>query len=103
MDVFLTGASGYIGGAVAQRLIRDKHRVRGLTRTPDVVDALAAAGIEPSSATSATPLCLSVSPAPGRGHQYRRQRSPRCRRNLHPRAVRFGKDPDPHQRHQGYR
>jgi nucleoside-diphosphate-sugar epimerase len=47
MDVFLTGASGYIGGAVAQRLIRDKHTVRGLTRTPGVVDALAAAGIEP--------------------------------------------------------
>ncbi|WAL68710.1 NAD-dependent epimerase/dehydratase family protein [Amycolatopsis cynarae] len=47
MDVFLTGASGYIGGAVAKRLIREGHTVRGLTRTPGVVDALAAAGIEP--------------------------------------------------------
>ncbi|TVT60944.1 NAD-dependent epimerase/dehydratase family protein [Amycolatopsis rhizosphaerae] len=47
MDVFLTGASGYIGGAVAQRLIHEGHTVRGLTRTPGVVDALAAAGIEP--------------------------------------------------------
>ncbi|MFD7767754.1 NAD-dependent epimerase/dehydratase family protein [Streptomyces sp. NPDC059787] len=47
MDVFLTGAGGYIGGAVARRLIREGHTVRGLTRTPGVVDALAAAGIEP--------------------------------------------------------
>ncbi|MEU7473539.1 NAD-dependent epimerase/dehydratase family protein [Streptomyces sp. NPDC044984] len=44
MDVFLTGASGYIGGAVARRLTREGHTVRGLTRTPGVVDALAAAG-----------------------------------------------------------
>jgi uncharacterized protein YbjT (DUF2867 family) len=47
MDVFLTGASGYIGGAVAKRLIREGHTVRGLTRTPGVVDTLAAAGIAP--------------------------------------------------------
>jgi nucleoside-diphosphate-sugar epimerase len=32
MDVFLTGASGYIGGVVAVRLIRDGHTVRGLTQ-----------------------------------------------------------------------
>jgi nucleoside-diphosphate-sugar epimerase len=36
MDVFLTGASGYIGGVVAQHLIREGHPVRGLTRTPGV-------------------------------------------------------------------
>lgn len=47
MNVFLTGASGYIGGAVAERLIRDGHTVRGLTRTESVVDALAADGIDP--------------------------------------------------------
>ncbi|MEA2787719.1 MAG: hypothetical protein QOG73_125, partial [Acetobacteraceae bacterium] len=47
MDVFLTGASGYIGGVVAVRLIRDGHTVRGLTRTRGVVDTLAAAGIDP--------------------------------------------------------
>lgn len=47
MDVFLTGASGYIGGVVAQHLIRAGHTVRGLTRTPSVVEALAAAGIDP--------------------------------------------------------
>jgi nucleoside-diphosphate-sugar epimerase len=47
MDVFLTGASGYIGGVVAKHLIREGHTVRGLTRTPSVVAALAAAGIDP--------------------------------------------------------
>jgi uncharacterized protein YbjT (DUF2867 family) len=47
MDVFLTGASGYIGGVVAQHLIREGHTVRGLTRTPSVVDSLAAKGIDP--------------------------------------------------------
>ncbi|WP_237159854.1 NmrA family NAD(P)-binding protein [Mycolicibacterium austroafricanum] len=47
IDVFLTGARGYIGVAVAKRLIRDGHTVRGLTRTPEVVDALAAIGIVP--------------------------------------------------------
>ncbi|WP_370501496.1 NAD-dependent epimerase/dehydratase family protein [Mycolicibacterium sp. jd] len=35
IDVFLTGARGYIGVAVAKRLIRDGHTVRGLTRTPE--------------------------------------------------------------------
>lgn len=47
MDIFLTGASGYIGGVVAKRLIRYGHTVRGLTRTPSAVAALAAADIDP--------------------------------------------------------
>ncbi|ANZ35767.1 epimerase [Lentzea guizhouensis] len=47
MHVFLTGASGYIGGAVARELVRAGHTVRGLTRTPGVAGTLAAAGIEP--------------------------------------------------------
>ncbi|WP_143532702.1 NAD-dependent epimerase/dehydratase family protein [Saccharothrix sp. ALI-22-I] len=32
MHVFVTGASGYIGGAVATRLLRAGHTVTGLTR-----------------------------------------------------------------------
>jgi nucleoside-diphosphate-sugar epimerase len=47
MDIFLTGASGYIGGAVAKHLICNGHTVRGLTRTPGAVVTLAAAGIDP--------------------------------------------------------
>jgi nucleoside-diphosphate-sugar epimerase len=47
MQLFITGATGYIGGSVAAKLIAGGHRVRGLTRTPDGADKLKAAGIEP--------------------------------------------------------
>src|ERR1700685_3550432 len=44
MRVFLTGANGYIGGAVASSLIASGHRVRGLVR--DKAKAVAPHGIE---------------------------------------------------------
>ncbi|WP_343717508.1 NAD-dependent epimerase/dehydratase family protein [Inquilinus sp.] len=47
MTIFLTGASGYIGGAVAVRLLRDGHRIRGLVRSPEKAARLQALGIEP--------------------------------------------------------
>ncbi len=47
MEVFVTGAGGYIGGAVARRLLADGHGVRGLTRTANGAATLAAAGIAP--------------------------------------------------------
>ncbi|KGM35833.1 NAD-dependent epimerase/dehydratase family protein [Inquilinus limosus] len=47
MTIFLTGASGYIGGAVAVRLLRDGHRIRGLLRSPERAAQLQALGIEP--------------------------------------------------------
>ena len=47
MSVFVTGASGYIGGSVAERLVALGHRVRGLTRRQDSAALLAARGIEP--------------------------------------------------------
>jgi nucleoside-diphosphate-sugar epimerase len=47
MTIFLTGASGYIGGAVALRLMRDGHRIRGLARSPGKAAQLQALGIEP--------------------------------------------------------
>ncbi len=47
MNVFFTGASGYIGGSVAQALILAGHRVRGLTRDDRTGALLAASGIEP--------------------------------------------------------
>ena len=34
MNIFVTGATGYIGGSVAVRLLRDGHRIRGLVRSP---------------------------------------------------------------------
>jgi nucleoside-diphosphate-sugar epimerase len=46
MRIFLTGANGFIGGAVASALIADGHRVRGLVRDQAKADAVAAHGIE---------------------------------------------------------
>ena len=51
MHIFITGATGYIGGAVAARLLADGHRVFGLARTPEKARALAARGIAPVAGT----------------------------------------------------
>ncbi len=45
--VFVTGASGYLGGAIAARLVRGGHEVYGLTRSAEKAKALEAAGIRP--------------------------------------------------------
>jgi nucleoside-diphosphate-sugar epimerase len=45
MDIFMTGASGYIGGTVAESLIRAGHAVRGLARTEAAAAKLRAHGI----------------------------------------------------------
>jgi nucleoside-diphosphate-sugar epimerase len=46
MRIFLTGANGFIGGAVASALIADGHTVRGLVRDKAKADAVAAHGID---------------------------------------------------------
>lgn len=51
MKIFVTGASGYIGGSVAAHLIADGHQVTGLVRSPDKADAVRARGIEPVMGT----------------------------------------------------
>jgi nucleoside-diphosphate-sugar epimerase len=51
MKVFLTGASGYIGGTVAVRLLRDGHEVHGLVRTSDKAERLKAIGVVPVMGT----------------------------------------------------
>ena len=46
--VMLTGASGFLGVHVLQRLLRDEHRVRALVRSPSRLRAsLAMLGIDP--------------------------------------------------------
>src|SRR5262245_35122959 len=45
--IFVTGASGYIGSAVATRLARKGHKVFGLTRSREHARALEGAGIVP--------------------------------------------------------
>ncbi len=47
MRIFLTGANGYIGGAVAAALVAGGHRVRGLVRDRAKAEVVAAHGIEP--------------------------------------------------------
>jgi nucleoside-diphosphate-sugar epimerase len=47
MDVFLTGASGYIGGSVAAALLAAGHRVAGLVRSEARAAAVRARGIVP--------------------------------------------------------
>jgi nucleoside-diphosphate-sugar epimerase len=47
VKVFITGASGYIGGSLAQALHNAGHQVLGLVRSEDKAKQLAARGIEP--------------------------------------------------------
>lgn len=53
MKIFVTGASGFIGGAVASRLVEAGHSVRGLIRDPAKADACRKFGIEPVFGTLA--------------------------------------------------
>lgn len=47
MKIFLTGATGYIGGSVAAKLIDAGHQVLGLTRSTEKAKQLDSMGIEP--------------------------------------------------------
>ena len=45
--IFVTGATGYLGGAIAERLARAGHEVTGLTRDLASVRTLELAGVKP--------------------------------------------------------
>ncbi|KPG95481.1 epimerase [Pseudomonas sp. RIT-PI-q] len=47
MNIFLTGANGFVGGSVAHRLIAEGHSIRGLLRDPQKAEHLRALGITP--------------------------------------------------------
>lgn len=47
MDVFLTGATGYVGGAIADALLRAGHGVLGLARSDKVAEVMRARSISP--------------------------------------------------------
>jgi 2-alkyl-3-oxoalkanoate reductase len=53
--VFVTGGSGFIGGALIRRLRSDGHEVRALVRSPQAEAAVAAAGAVPVRGDVAEP------------------------------------------------
>src|SRR6266480_3250100 len=47
MHIFLTGATGYIGGGIAQALQRAGHEVTGLAQSAEAAGRLQARAIQP--------------------------------------------------------
>ncbi len=58
MKVFLTGATGYIGSAVAEALLAAGHIVAGLARSPEAEQKLRDSGITPASGDLKSPESL---------------------------------------------
>ena len=47
MRVFVTGATGYLGRAIAARLVKSGYEVHGMTRKSERAAALRAIGVRP--------------------------------------------------------
>ncbi len=47
MRIFLTGATGYIGSAVLDALLRAGHEVTALVRDPEKAERVSRRGVEP--------------------------------------------------------
>ena len=69
MRVFVTGATGYIGGSVASLLVAAGHAVRGLTRDANgevaalgLADRARALGWQPRHASVLDTIAREVSP-----------------------------------------
>jgi uncharacterized protein YbjT (DUF2867 family) len=55
MTILVTGATGYIGGSVAARLIAEGRDVRGLVRSEEKARLLAETGVTPVLGTWTMP------------------------------------------------
>jgi nucleoside-diphosphate-sugar epimerase len=60
MKIFLTGATGYIGAAVAEALLAAKHSVVGMARSEEAAEKLRTRGITPARADLKQPDSLSA-------------------------------------------
>ena len=60
MEIFLTGATGYIGSAVAEALLKAGHKVIGLARTPEKAKQLEARGVRACIGDLLKPETLAV-------------------------------------------
>jgi nucleoside-diphosphate-sugar epimerase len=60
MQVFLTGASGYIGRAVAERLLAAGHQLTGLARSEASAARLTAGGVRPVPGDFSEPAGLAL-------------------------------------------
>jgi len=67
MNVFLTGATGYIGGAVADALLRGGHSVTGLARSQEAARRLRAKAITPFDGDLNSPADLAKASAQSDG------------------------------------
>ncbi len=67
LDLFVTGASGYIGSAVTRALVKRGHRVRGLARSAHAAEVVRAAGGTPVEASLTDVAVLAAVVARGDG------------------------------------
>jgi nucleoside-diphosphate-sugar epimerase len=58
MNVFITGATGYIGGSVAEKLVASGHAVVGLVRSEEKIPLLTSRGMIPIVGTLDSPDIL---------------------------------------------
>ncbi|MEL6546270.1 MAG: NAD-dependent epimerase/dehydratase family protein, partial [Myxococcota bacterium] len=59
MHVFMTGGTGFVGKAIALRLLRDGHTVSIWTRRPDEAPAIVGGDVELADARSGTETLVS--------------------------------------------
>jgi len=62
MKILVTGATGYIGGTLAQRLVQERHQVHGLVRSLEKANLLAQTGIVPVLGTRSRHECSPAAP-----------------------------------------
>src|SRR5215207_3072758 len=60
MRIFLTGATGYIGSAVMDSLLRGGHEVTALVRTPEKAEQVSGRGVHPIIGELSKPASYAV-------------------------------------------